>query len=198
MSGENIRVPDSIDFSGERVAAGDTIEFLQKMSRQQAKLEVFSAALNDFASDLQVVAAAAEYARDQARAIAGFSGDYADLVGLPDLDIYFAHTGGTVTDYRESTSTDPDGADLDFAVGNVAVRDLSAPAAFVLKNMPVAGSFKFELILTSNGQPVDWSGIAGLVWEPDGQPPTLNTMDRIVFSKYESIDSIFAICSRVI
>ncbi len=193
-----INVPAALDLSANRISVGDTAEFVIKFDATQAALEGFSSGLSVMASDFLALAGEVEDFRDQAQAIVGFSGVYSELTGLPDLTVYLPRTSGTVTDYREATSTDLTNAVLDFAAGNVAVRTLTGPIAFTLANIPTAGSAKLELLLTAGGYPADFTGIANLVWELGGQPPVLNTIDRIVFSKYDGDTNIYAAHSKVV
>ena len=120
------------------------------------------------------------------------------VLELPtDFNVYLKHTAGILTDYREKTSTVLTNTALDFAAGNVARRVLTGPIAFTLANIPTAGSAKLELLLTAGGHAVDFTGIANLIWELTGQAPTLNTTDRIVFSKYDGDANIYAAHSKV-
>ncbi|MAD46101.1 MAG: hypothetical protein CMH98_13955 [Oceanospirillaceae bacterium] len=121
------------------------------------------------------------------------------VLGLPsDINVFLRHKSGILTDYREKTSTTLTDSVLDFADGNVAIRTLTGPIAFSLANIPTAGSAKLELLLTAGGHAVDFTSIANLVWELSGQAPTLNTTDRIVFSKYDGDTNIYAAHSRVV
>jgi hypothetical protein len=194
---QTVRVPEIIDLSGHRIAVGDTTAFVTKINTTQQVFEQFSNDLGGTVTDLQLLAGEVQGYRDQAQAIVGFDGDYNGLSNLPDLTVLVPHTAGLLTDYREKTSTDLTNSVLDFAVGNVAIRTLTAPIAFTVSNVPATGSAKLELILTAGVHAVDWAGIAGLVWEGKGEPPVLNAMDRVVFSKYHGDTAVYATHSKV-
>ena len=193
-----VTVPAQKNWLDLQIENGDTVQFVEKFNAQQALLQELGGELNGMSVSLGQFADEMTALRDQAQAIVGFDGDYNGLSNLPDLTIFVPHTAGLLTDYREKTSTDLTNPVLDFAAGNVAVRALTSPVDFALANVPAAGSAKLELLLTANGHAVDFTGIANLVWELSGQAPTLNTIDRVVFSKYDGDTSIYAAHSRVV
>ena len=186
-----IRVPAAIDLTGLTVNIGDTVTFVDKFSATQSEFQRFSTDLIVTISDMQDLATEVEGYRDSAQAIVGFSGVYSELAGLPDLSVYLNHTGGVVTGYGETTNTNLTNPVLDFAAANVGVRDLTGAIAFAVANVPVDVSAKYELLLTTNGHPVDWTGIPGLIWAANKtlQP---HTTDLVVFNKYAGVASIFA------
>ena len=193
-----IPVPAPINLAGLELTIGDPGSvFISKITGTQTEVKRFGDDLTVTVEKMQLVANEVLALRNQAQAIVGFDGSYSGLTGLPNLSVYLSHTGDTVTDYREATSTNATSAVLDFAAGNVARRTLTAAIAFTLANIPAVGSAKLELMLASGGHAVDWSGIANLVWEASGQAPTLNTTDRIVFSKYDGDANIYAAHSKV-
>lgn len=65
MSFLEIRLPAPIDFSEQRLRAGDTHQFISKLNDTQAKLEAFSAQLVLLVEDLEPITDVAKLAQVQ-------------------------------------------------------------------------------------------------------------------------------------
>jgi hypothetical protein len=100
------------------------------------------------------------------------------------LDPYLPHTGGTLTDYRETVYTATTAADitLSLASGNVQRITLDANRQIALPAAPSAGlAQSFVLILESATFTPTWAASPSLEWlTSDGAPPTLATAANLV------------------
>ncbi len=157
--------------------------------RTQTTADATSAAAS--AQSAQDVVAGNVFDDGQASAVLGWTGAKVESELTTKLD----KAGGTLTDYRETTDTTATAASLDVATGNVHVRTLTGSTTFTLDNIPATGSTKLELLLTAAGNTVIWP--AGVVWE-SGSEPTLGTIDRIIFSKYAGVATVYVAHSSVV
>ena len=100
------------------------------------------------------------------------------------LDPYLPHTGGTLTDYKETVYTATTAADitLNLATGNVQRITLDANRQITLPAAPAAGlAQSFVLILEPATFTPTWAVSPALEWlTSDGDPPTLSTDASLV------------------
>ena len=126
-----------------------------------------------FLASLNVADGANNYILDKAKVEAVLTGEIT------------THTHAT----SEATSTTATQTSLNFLEGNVCTRTPTGNITFTLDNVPASNSAKMELVITAGGFTVTWPTVT---WENGGVAPTLGTLDRVIFSKYDGNAVIYA------